>query len=224
MRIISKQNLSFTVKTLSILIIFSLALLHQTSDAQQMFVDDAEVTTYRSFQVEAWYGSRESWFLAAVSPIEGLELGTGIGFNSRDEFKAENWILEAKFVPMDLEAKGWSAGVVSGLLFDFDGEVEEVFAYIPFTKIVLDGSSMLHLNAGLEAIQEEDWEYEFIKGIRADIGITERFMILSDAFPSCPTCSKWISPMAKDSAGWRPPLDLTSVSLLPQTASGKQIP
>ncbi len=54
--------------------IFTLAIFHQKADAQQMFVDDAEVTTYRSFQIETWYGSRESWFLTGISPVRGLEI------------------------------------------------------------------------------------------------------------------------------------------------------
>lgn len=145
-----------------------------------MFVDDAEVTTYRSFQVETWYGSRESWFLTAITPINGLEIGTGIGFDSRDSFQAENWILEAKVVPFDLESKGWSAGVVSGLLFDFDGNVEEAFAYIPLTKAILQESSFLHLKAGFGAVNKTEWEYEFVKGIRLDLGISDRIKILSE--------------------------------------------
>lgn len=175
-----KRTTQTLLKALIVTVIFSLALLNQKADAQQMFVDDAEVTTYRSVQAETWYGSRESWFLTAISPIRGLELGTGIGFDSRDGFDPANWILEAKFVPFDLEADGWSAGIASGLLFDFDGNVEEVFAYIPFTKAILQESSFLHLNAGFEAVSETDWEYEFIKGIRFDLGISERVMILSE--------------------------------------------
>jgi hypothetical protein len=167
-------------KAATILLIFTLAIFHQKADAQQMFVDDAAVTTYKSFQIETWYGSRESWFLTAVSPIRGLELGTGLGFDSRDGFDPANWILEAKYVPGDLEGIGWAIGGVAGLLYDLDGDIEEVFAYIPYSRMILNGSSVLHLNAGFEAVKEEEWEYELIKGIRGDFGITDRFAILSE--------------------------------------------
>lgn len=40
------------VKETIIACIFCLTVLHQQAGAQQMFVDDAVVTTYRSFQVE----------------------------------------------------------------------------------------------------------------------------------------------------------------------------
>lgn len=147
------------IKTGLIFIIFTLAIFQQKADAQQMFVDDAEVTTYRSLQIETWYGSRESWFLTAISPVRGLELGTGFGFDSRDGFDPANWVLEAKFVATDLE---------------------EVFAYIPYSQMIFNNSSILHINAGFEAVQEEEWEYEMITGIRRDFGITDRFALLGE--------------------------------------------
>ncbi len=167
-------------KALSIFFIFNLTVFIQDIEAQQMFVDDAAVTPERSFQIESWYGSRESWFLTAISPVNGLELGTGIGFNSRDAFEPDNWILEAKYVPMDLEESGSAIGIVAGLLFDFDGDLQEVFSYIPYSLMILDDTSALHLNAGFEAVLEKDWEYEFITGIRADIGLTNRFSLLGE--------------------------------------------
>lgn len=163
-----------------IFIIFTLAIFQQKADAQQMFVDDAEVTTYRSLQIETWYGSRESWFLTAISPVRGLELGTGFGFDSRDGFDPANWVLEAKFVATDLEEKGWSMGGVAGLLYDLNGDLEEVFAYIPYSQMIFNNSSILHINAGFEAVQEEEWEYEMITGIRGDFGITDRFALLGE--------------------------------------------
>jgi hypothetical protein len=150
------------------------------AEAQQMFVDDAEVTTYRSFQIETWYGSRESWLLAAISPVRGLELGTGLGFDSRDGFDPTNWIFEAKFVPGDLEANGWAIGGVAGFLYDLDGDLEEVFAYTPYSRMIFNDSLVLHINAGFEAMQEVEWDYELITGIRGDFGITERFTLLAE--------------------------------------------
>ncbi len=168
------------VKALSTLTIITLTIFHQTSIAQQMIVDDAEVATYRSFQVETWYGSRESWALVAISPIQGLELGTGIGLDSRDAMDPSNWIIEAKYIPMDLEGSGWATGLTAGLLYNFDGDLEEAYAYIPFSRLILNESSVLHLNIGFEAINEADWEYELFTGLRGDFGITDRIAILSE--------------------------------------------
>ena len=168
------------LKTAAILTIFILAIFHQKADAQQMFVDDAEVTTYRSFQIETWYGSRESWFLTAISPVRGLELGTGFGFDSRDTFDASNWFMEAKYVYGDLGEQGWAIGAVTGLLYDFDGNLDEVFAYIPYSHMILNDSSVLHFNVGFDALNEDDWEYEILTGIRGDFGITDRFGLLAE--------------------------------------------
>ncbi len=153
-----------------------------------MFVDDATVTTERSFQIETWYGSRESWFLTAISPVQGLEIGTGIGVDSRDGFDPSNWILEAKFVSGNLEGDGSAIGLAAGILHNFDGDLEEFFAYIPYSRMILDDSSVLHFNIGFEAIQKNiglvgldpSWEYELITGIRGDFGITDRFALLGE--------------------------------------------
>lgn len=168
------------IKAITLAFIFALGVFQQEAEAQQMFVDDAAVTTERSFQIETWYGSRESWFLTAISPVQGLEIGTGIGVDSRDGFDPSNWILEAKFVPGDLEATGSAVGLAAGALYNFDGEFEEYFAYIPYSRMILDDSSVLHFNVGFEAIQDEEWEYELITGLRGDFGITDRFALLGE--------------------------------------------
>lgn len=168
------------LKAAVILTIFCLALVHQNASAQQMFVDDAAVTTERSFQIETWYGSRESWFLTAISPVRGLEIGTGIGVDSRDGFDPSNWILEAKFVPGDLEVSGSAVGLAAGMLYNFDGDFEEFFAYIPYSRMILEDSSVLHFNVGFDAVREESWEYELITGLRGDFGITDRFALLGE--------------------------------------------
>ncbi len=176
----NKINTRKIIKAASILFIFVLALFSQKADAQQMFVDDSEVTTYRSFQIETWYGSRESWFLTAISPVRGLEIGTGIGFDTREGLEPTNWIFEGKYAAVDLEERDWGVGAVAGLLYDFDGEFEELFAYIPYSRMILNESSVLHINIGFEAVQEIDWEYEIITGIRGDFGLTDRFTLLGE--------------------------------------------
>jgi len=168
------------LKAAVILTIFCLALVDQNASAQQMFVDDAAVTTERSFQIETWYGSRESWFLTAISPVQGLEIGTGIGVDSRDGFDPSTWILEAKFVPGDLEATGSAVGIAAGALYNFDGEFEEYFAYIPYSHMILNDSSVLHFNVGFDAVRDEEWEYELITGLRGDFGLTDRFALLGE--------------------------------------------
>ncbi|CAN5492329.1 hypothetical protein BH23BAC3_BH23BAC3_15930 [soil metagenome] len=168
------------IKSAIIAFIFSIAIVQQQAEAQQMFVDDAAVTTERSIQIETWYGSRESWFLTAISPVQGLELGTGIGVDSREGFNPSNWIMEVKFVPGGLEGDGSAVGFAAGALYNFDGEFEEYFAFIPYSRMILDDSSVLHFNVGFKAVWEEEWQYELITGLRGDFGITDRFALLGE--------------------------------------------
>lgn len=180
---LSKRTATDTAYSLSpIIVLFIMSIFIASSDAkaQQMHVDDAAITTYRSFQIETWYGSRESWFLTAISPLPYLELGTGLGFDSREGFEAVHWILEGKVVPGELEEEGQAYGLVSGLLFGFDNRIEEVFAYIPYSRMIMDDASVVHVNIGFEAVREAEWEYELSTGIRGDFGITDRFGILSE--------------------------------------------
>ena len=116
-------------------IAFLLLMANQAS-AQQMIVDDAEVTTPRSFQIESWYGTKESWFQPGVSAAPWLEIAPGIIFDSSDNFEAANWLIEAKAVPGDLEADGWAYGLVAAPVFDFEGNMEEFFTYVPVSLMV----------------------------------------------------------------------------------------
>jgi hypothetical protein len=168
------------ISKIYMLVIFGLFINPKLSDAQQMFVDDAAVTTVRSFQIESWYGSRESWFLTAVSPVKGLEFGAGFGFDSRDGFIPANWILETKYSPINFDEKGSAFGFVTGILFNFDGEIEEIFAYVPYSRMILDNSSALHFNVGFDSVQNVRWKYELITGIRSDIGLNSRFILLAE--------------------------------------------
>lgn len=178
--LIKNNNISIFLKISAILTLFTFVVTLQKIEAQQMFVDDAEVTTFRSFQIETWYGSRESWFLTAISPVQGLEIGTGFGFDSRDGFDPASWILETKFEAVSLEERGWGIGTAAGILYNLDGDLEEVFAYVPYSQMILNNSSVMHINAGFQALQDQNWEYELITGIRGDFGITDRFTLLGE--------------------------------------------
>jgi hypothetical protein len=46
--------------------------------------------------------------------------------------------------------------------------------------MIFNESSLFHFNAGFEAVQEEEWEYEIITGIRGDFGMTNRFTLLGE--------------------------------------------
>lgn len=159
-----------------------LLLIANQASAQQMIVDDAEVTSPRSFQIESWYGTQESWFQPGVSAAHWLEIAPGIIFDSSDDFEAANWLLEAKAVPGDLEEDGWAYGLVAAPVLNFDGDLEEFFTYVPVSLMVLNDSSVLHFNVGVEGFDVDGWEYEFTTGVRGDFGIFDRVALLTEVF------------------------------------------
>ncbi|MCC5913574.1 MAG: hypothetical protein JJU46_04290 [Balneolaceae bacterium] len=188
-----RRNTKTLLKAVTILAIFSLAILHNRADAQQMIVDDAAVTTELSFQVEAWYGTEESWFQPGIAVTPWLEFASGLIFDSSNGFEAANWLLEFKAVPGDLEAEGYAYGLVAAPVFNFDGEIEEFFSYIPVSMMLPDQASVLHINLGIEGTNNEfvevangsagsEWEWAFTTGIRGDFALSERVAILSEIF------------------------------------------
>lgn len=177
------NNKQTILKAVTILIIFSLGLFHQTAKAQQMIVDDAEIVNYRSFQVEMWYGTEESWFQPAIALGRYWEFAPGIIFD--EDFSAASWLTEIKFVPGDLEFDGYSYGFVFAPVFSVDGGFDEYFTYIPYSMEILGGSSLMHVNLGFEGFKGDDgWDHALTTGIRGDFGLTDRFTVLSEIFTS----------------------------------------
>lgn len=177
-----KTDRSIFLKAITILIIFCLGFIHQT-EAQQMVVDDAEIVNYRSFQVETWYGTEESWFQPAVALGRYWEFGPAVIFDPNDNFKAVSWLTEIKFVPGDLEFDGYSYGFVFAPVFSFDGGFDEYYTYIPYSREILDGSSVMHVNLGFAGVKSGgDWDNFLTTGIRGDFGLTERFTVLAEVF------------------------------------------
>lgn len=132
MQIIERFNYALTIIRFGIIFLVGLLIFFANkASAQQMVVDDAEVTTHRSFQIESWYGTIDSWMLPAIGATSFLEVAAGLSFDSQDTFRADLWMLEGKIVPNDLEADGSAYGLVTGIMWDMDREMDELYAYIP---------------------------------------------------------------------------------------------
>ncbi len=150
---------------------------------QQFIVDDAAVTTERSFQLETWYGEFESEFIPAVAVTSWLEAGVALAFDTKDNFSLAGYALEAKAVTGDFEELGRAFGLFAGFGFNDSSEFEEFVTYVPYSQLFMNGSSALHLNLGLAfADNGEEWESSIIYGARADWGVHERFTILTEVF------------------------------------------
>lgn len=169
---------------LAILFFISFQLSNQTANAQQMVVDDATVSIDKPMNFEAWYGTEESSVQAGYSLNHLWDFTPGVIFDTSDDMELSGIFSELKYVPTDLDFDGYSYGWVGTVVFDTDGRVDRFYSYIPFTKQILDGGSLVHLNVGVDGKDDinGDWKYGFTTGIRGDFGITDRFIILSEVF------------------------------------------
>lgn len=171
------QHTFFGIATLSFLMLFPLLL-----SAQHLIVDDAAVSEQHVF--EAWGGTEESWIQPSIAMNDGWNLSPGIIFNTAiQEIEATNWLLESKIVPKSFTNSSWGVGNVSAVVFNFDGDLTQVYSYIPISRNILNANSFLHLNLGIEGNRlPDDWEYLFTTGFRADFALSNRVLLLSEIF------------------------------------------
>jgi hypothetical protein len=161
---------------------FVLLLIPAVLSAQHLIVDDAVVVQKHLF--EAWGGTEESWIQPSFVLNRGWNLSPGIIFNtSNQNIDATHWLIESKVVPSGLSNNMWGVGNVSALVFDFDGDLTQIYSYIPVSRNILNPNSFVHLNVGIEANHLlDDWVYAFTTGFRADLAISERVILLSEIF------------------------------------------
>ena len=159
-------------------------LFSHSASAQQMVVDDATVMIDKQLQLEAWYGSEESWIQPSISLNHLWDFTPGVVFDTDDDLSLQQIFGELKYIPTDLDFDGYSYGWVGAMFFDTEGRIDRVYTYLPFTKYVLNRTSQVHLNIGFDGRDNiaGDFEYEFLTGLRADLGLTDRFTILSELF------------------------------------------
>lgn len=152
--------------------------------AQQMIVDDATVLIDKQMQLEAWYGTEMSWIQPSFSLNHLWDVTPGIIFDTGDDGSIYQLFGELKYIPTDLDFDGYSYGWTGAIYFDTEGRVDRLYTYIPFTKYILDRTSQVHLNIGLDGRDNVagNFEYGFASGIRADLGLSERFSILTEIF------------------------------------------
>lgn len=169
--------LSFSLFTLTF-------FFSEKASAQQMVVDDATVLIDKQMQLEAWYGSEESVIQPSLSLNHLWDFTPGAIFNTSENGELTNLFGELKYIPTDLDFDGFSYGWTGALVFDTGGGIDRYYMYVPFTKYILDRTSRVHLNVGVEGRDNAtgSWEDRFTTGLRADFGLTNRFEILSEVF------------------------------------------
>lgn len=176
----------------------SLFVLSENSQAQQMIVDDASLIINQSIQLDSWYGTEESSGQFGISLTPWLDIGPGLLFDSSSsKFEASSWFLEFKTVAGNLNENGYAYGLVFSPIINFEREIEEFYAYVPYTQKILNNSSLIHFNIGVEGLHRylgyvginSRWEWVITTGIRGDFKVSDTVTILSELFAS----------------GWEPP-------------------
>ncbi len=179
----SSTNIILFIKISTIVVLMTFSGTSKVAFSQQSIVDDAAVTTQRSFQLESWYGAFESELVPAVALTSRLEAGAAFVFDSKDNFSFTGYSLEVKAVSADFEETGSAFGLFAGFGFDESSSFEELITYIPYSRVILNDSSALHLNLGLSLVDAgDDWEAGVIYGVRTDIALHERFTLLTEVF------------------------------------------
>ncbi len=160
-------------------------LVNKSLFSQQMTVDDAEITTHRSFQIEAWYGTIDSWVLPAITPLSFLEISAGAGFNTEEGFSHKSYLFETKFAPEFSHFENNMFSFVTGLLTNPALSTKSIYAYIPYSREILNNNSLLHFNIGYSLNKDNSWLNEFFYGIRGDIELFQtNIFLLSEVFAS----------------------------------------
>ncbi len=180
MRYTDKTNdLGLLIKLSIMVLVTMFLLIAQAVNAQQFFTDDAAVTTERSFQVETWYGEFESVFTPALGVNSWLELGVGFEFDTKNNFELGAMGFHAKGVTADFEEEGQAFGLVTGVVFDESFASDEFFFYVPYSRMILNESSALHLNLGTAF---HDGSVEILYGVRGDFGVHDRVAVVAEVF------------------------------------------
>ncbi len=178
-----KKPLLHSIKhslTIVLLLLFSFL---KTINAQQMIVDDAGITIYRSFQIETWYGSIESWLLPATSPLPYLEISAGMSFDTEKSFKHNSWLFEGKYASDLSFSEHDNFALVAGITASPRFSVNGFYAYIPYTREILGNDSELHVNVGYIYDKTDNPEnHNIIYGIRSDIRLHDYIFLLSELF------------------------------------------
>lgn len=180
------KNLSFSkfIIAMQVLLLSPILL-----NAQERIVDDAAITTYRSFQIETWYAEFESAFIPAVSWNNWLETSIGLFFDTQNEFAFDQLMLEGKIVSADYEEKGHAFGLVVGTMIDKNAKLNELYAFVPYSRMFM-GSNVLHLNAGIITYNfDSDMKVAVTYGARADWEIHDRVDILTGLYAENTTFS-----------------------------------
>ena len=157
-----------------------------TASAQQVLVDDSEITPPRSAQLEVWHGWQESWILPSVHLIPRLELSAGTAFVREEEssLRSNEYGIEGKASILDPETAPIGLAAVAGTGITRLGvpkrAPETIYAFVPVSQEVIYDRLTAYQNMGWA--REEGGPDVFTWGIRFDLTPIDRFTLIGEVF------------------------------------------
>ncbi|MCX7833968.1 MAG: hypothetical protein N2490_07145 [Ignavibacteria bacterium] len=183
------EIISSFINTKKILIIFYVIIstfVNIKSYPQQFIVDNAEITDYNAFQVEAWYGKSSKWLLPAFHYFKNLEFTCGIGLEKKLNKEENNILIQGKTIFNSNDSASAVIGFVGGTILSFNNE-EKIFTsfyvYTPISICIWHDKMIIHQNFGYLASTDcNGLKGLFLWGSRFEILPIEKFTFWIEVF------------------------------------------
>jgi hypothetical protein len=160
--------------------------------ARPLVVDDARIVEAGACQLEAWRrfnrDSQETWALPGCNFTGNIEFTAGSAELPVDDLGVRSYTrtvqLQGKTIFKTLDTNGYSYGLVLGGVVRSRGAADQVpnyYAYMPFTRSLLDDRMFVHANLGVQragAVAADALTY----GIGAEYGITSRLFLMLETY------------------------------------------
>ena len=205
--------------------------------ARPMVVDDARIVDAGACQLETWRrfnrDSQENWALPGCNPTGNIEFTLGSAELPVDDLGVRSYTrtvqMQGKTLFRQLETNGYSYGLAVGGIVRSRGAADQVpnyFAYMPFTRSLLDDRMFIHANLGVQRSGELPVN-SLTWGIGTDRHHVRVFLMVETygdksssqsyrrgAFWWCPIACKSTPPSHPGRRLRRQPLDIAGLRLL----------
>lgn len=160
--------------------------------ARPMVVDDARIVDAGSCQLETWRrngrDSKETWALPGCNPGGNLELTLGSAELPVEDLGQRSTTrtvqMQGKTLFRELETNGHAYGLAVGGVVRSRGAADQVpnyYAYMPFTRSLLDDRWFVHANLGVQRAGENP-QNGVTYGIGTEYAITPRVYMMVETY------------------------------------------
>ena len=160
--------------------------------ARPLVVDDARIVDPGACQLEAWRrfnrDSQETWALPACNPTGNLEFTLGSAELPVDDLGLRSYThtvqIQGKTLFRKLETNSYSYGLVAGGVVRSRGAADQVpnyYAYVPYTRSMLDDRWFVHANLGVQRAGEVPAN-GLTWGVGTEYGIMPRVFLILETY------------------------------------------